>query len=246
MRPYTNEIPKCMVELAGRPLIEHQLDAIAKCDIAKSDIALIGGYKIDVIRKLGFTTFENREYSSTNMVNTLFCAREFMSSNEDLIISYGDIVYEEGVLRAVLNSGSKINVAADKKWERLWKNRMTNPLDDAETFIMNDYSLIQELGKKPVSFEQVQAQYMGLLKIRGDMVNEFINEFDQLDQGRSYDGQSFEKMYMTSLIQHFIDIGWPVEAALVEGGWLEVDTVDDIHLYRQMAEDGLLDEICKL
>ena len=99
-------------------------------------------------------------------MDTLFCARDFMKSDEDLIISYGDIVYEESVLQSLIRSEGEICVAADVEWERLWRIRMSEPLSDAETFQMNEDGSIKELGKKPSSLAQIQAQYIGLLKIR--------------------------------------------------------------------------------
>ena len=246
LRPYTNEIPKCMVKLAGYPLLSHQLASIEKCNISIDDIALVGGYKMGALEKFNLKKFKNVRYSSTNMVTTLFCAREFMTRDEDLIISYGDIIYEEKVLRAVLDCDDEMCVAADKEWERLWRLRMSNPLDDAETFVMDDDLLIRELGQKPTSFLQVQAQYMGLIKIRGDMVSEFIDIYDRMDKQTDYDGQNFDNMYMTSFIQYLINAGWQVKAKLVKNGWLEVDTVDDLKCYDQMAKDGSLDGYCRL
>jgi len=246
LRPYTNEIPKCMVKLAGYSLLSHQLASIEKCNISIDDIALVGGYKMGALGKFNLKKFKNVRYSSTNMVTTLFCAREFMTRDEDLIISYGDIIYEEKVLRAVLDCDDEMCVAADKEWERLWRLRMSNPLDDAETFVMDDDLLIRELGKKPTSFLQVQAQYMGLIKIRGDMVSEFIDIYDRMDKQTDYDGQNFDNMYMTSFIQYLINTGWQVKAKLVKNGWLEVDTVDDLKCYDQMAKDGSLDGYCRL
>jgi L-glutamine-phosphate cytidylyltransferase len=246
LRPYTNEIPKCMVELAGNALLSYQLASIEKCNIPKKDIALVGGYKMEAFSDLHFKKFKNVKYSSTNMVATLFCAREFMVADEDLIISYGDIIYEENVLRTLLGCDDQVSVAADKEWERLWRLRMSNPLDDAETFIMDDDRLIIELGQKPASFSQVQAQYMGLIKIRGDMVSKLIEIYDQMDRQGDYDGKTFDKMYMTSFIQYLINAGWRVRATLVENSWLEVDTVDDLECYDQMAKDGVLDRYCRL
>ena len=95
LRPHTNEVPKCMVRLGNIPLIERQLASIASCDFDKDDIALVGGYKQDKLNRLGIRQFKNPRYALTNMVTTLFCARDFMKSDEDLIISYGDIVYEK-------------------------------------------------------------------------------------------------------------------------------------------------------
>jgi len=246
LRPYTNEIPKCMVRLAGHALLTHQLSSIKKCKISSNDIVLVGGYKFEALEKFDIRKFKNVKYSSTNMVTTLFCAREFMKLGEDLVISYGDIIYEEKVLRAVLDSEDEMCVVADKEWENLWRLRMSDPLQDAETFVMDDELFIKELGKKPISFSQVQAQYMGLIKIRGDMVSKFINTYDRMDRHTDYDGQNFDNMYMTSFIQHLIDVGWQVKARLVNNGWLEVDTVGDLKTYDQMAKDGSLDTFCLL
>ena len=87
---------------------------------------------------------------------------------------------------------------------------------------------------------------MGLIKIRGDMITKFIDTYDHMDKKINYDGQNFDNMYMTSLIQHLIDTGWQVKASLVQNGWLEVDTVDDLKCYVRMAKDGSLDDYCRL
>ena len=41
LRPLTNSKPKCLVELAGKSLLEHQLDTLFECGI--TDIHVIGG-----------------------------------------------------------------------------------------------------------------------------------------------------------------------------------------------------------
>ena len=246
LRPYTNNIPKCMVELAGDSLLSHQLSTISKCNISKENIALVGGYKFEALEKFNLKIYENTNFLSTNMVTTLFCAREFMSPEEDLIISYGDIIYEEKVLKTLLAGNDDICIAADKDWERLWRLRMVNPLDDAETFIMDSNLYIKELGKKPVTYSQVQAQYMGLIKVRRDIVTRLINIYDQIDRDAIYDGQNFDNMYMTSFIQLLINLNWQVKAKLVSNGWLEIDTVDDLDCYNQMANDGSLKSYCKI
>jgi choline kinase len=246
LRPYTDNMPKCMVNVGGKSLLFRQLDTMQNCKISFDDIALVGGYKIDAFNQLKIKVFKNPQYDSTNMVSTLFCAREFISPGEDLIISYGDIIYEEEVLNSLLECEDPICISADKKWERLWRLRMDNPLSDAETFIMDKNFFIQELGKKPESYDQVQAQYIGLIKIRGDQIEKFIDIYDAMDKGAQYDNKDYENMYMTSFIQHFIDIGWNVKACLIENGWLEVDTVEDLEIYNPMFDDGSISEYFQL
>jgi choline kinase len=87
---------------------------------------------------------------------------------------------------------------------------------------------------------------MGLIKIRGDQVQAFVDVFDNLDRNATYDGKDFDNMYMTSFIQHLIHTGWPVKACLVNNGWLEVDTADELEAYSAMAEKGELVSYCAL
>tara|TARA_B100001027_G_C16256511_1_gene327212 strand:- start:156 stop:935 length:780 start_codon:yes stop_codon:yes gene_type:complete len=246
LRPHTNEKPKCLVKIAGDSLLSRQLSAIKRCNIPKKDIALVGGYKSEALKSFKVKQYKNVKFSHSNMVTTLFCAREFMSSREDLIISYGDIVYEDKILKDILNVDDEISLIADKDWERLWRLRMSNPLDDAETFIMDDELLIKELGKKPISISQVHAQYIGLIKIRKDIVSKVIDIYDRMDRHLDYDGQNFDNMYMTSFIQHLIDLGFKVRAKLIKNSWLEVDTVGDLERYNNMVKDGSLNSYCRL
>ena len=245
LRPYTNDRPKCMVALAGKPLLHRQMAAMAACGVSNG-ITIIGGYRSEDLDTLGGDLVLNPEYATTNMVRTLFCAREKMKPGEDLLISYGDIVYEPSVLKSVLDCDEPVCLAADREWKRLWQLRMEEPLDDAETFVMDEFGFVTELGKKPSDYSQVHAQYMGLIKVRGDRVQAFLDVFDSLDRSAIYDGKDFNNMYMTSFIQHLINTGWPVKACLVDNGWLEVDTADELEAYSAMAEKGELASYCAL
>jgi choline kinase len=234
-----------MVALAGKPLLHRQMAAMAACGVSNG-ITIIGGYRSEDLDTLGGDLVLNPEYATTNMVRTLFCAREKMKPGEDLLISYGDIVYEPSVLKSILDCDAPVCLAADREWKRLWQLRMEEPLDDAETFVMNESGFVTELGKKPSDYSQVHAQYMGLIKVRGDRVQAFLDVFDSLDRNAIYDGKDFNNMYMTSFIQHLINTGWPVKACLVDNGWLEVDTADELEVYSAMAEKGELASYCAL
>ncbi|MCE9664005.1 phosphocholine cytidylyltransferase family protein [Halomonas sp. M5N1S17] len=245
LRPYTNDKPKCMVLLAGKSLLHRQMAVMEMCGIS-DNIIIVGGYCIEKLDPLGAEVLENARYETTNMVSTLFCAREHMVSGEDLLISYGDIVYEPQVLQAVLDCNAPICVAADREWERLWRLRMDDPLSDAETFVMDEKQHVLELGKKPRFYDQVHAQYIGLIRIRGDKVSDLVAAYDGIDPDAKYDGRSFDNMHMTSFIQQLIDGGWLVKACLVENGWLEVDTVRELDTYAHLAEEGELNSYYKI
>ena len=245
LRPYTNDRPKCMVELAGKPLLHRQLEVIKACGVSLNDVALVGGYLKERLNAPGVNLFVNDRFAETNMVSTLFCAESFMAAGEDLLICYGDIVYEPRVLKTLLETNGEVVVAADQDWKRLWSIRMEDPLSDAETFKVQSGCIV-ELGKKPDSYDDVQAQYMGLIKIRADAVQKFINFYHAIDKSKFYDGKDFDNMYMTSFIQQLIDSDWAVIPAFVSNGWLEVDTADELEKYNAMECDQKLHSYLKL
>jgi choline kinase len=236
LRPYTNDKPKCMVELKGKPLLHHQLEVIESCGVRKEDIALVAGYLQEALVAPGIIKYRNENYATTNMVATLFYAESFMQKGEDLIVSYGDIVYKPEVLEKLLVTEGDLVVSADLDWYDLWKLRMENPLDDAETFKITKDGKVVELGMKPKHRDEAQAQYIGLIKVSASKVFDFIQHYHNLNKDEMYDGKDFNNMYMTSFIQSLIDSGWNVRAALVNGGWLEVDSVNDLEVYQRIDQ----------
>ncbi|MDC1433615.1 phosphocholine cytidylyltransferase family protein [Burkholderiales bacterium] len=244
LRPLTDDKPKCLVPLLGRSLLERQADTLKEFGI--NDIHIVTGYRADQIEALGFTTSINPKFSKTNMVESLFSAQPFIQQEGDLIIAYGDIVYQSNNLRALLNCNDEIALMIDTRWRDLWSMRLDDPLDDAETLMMNDDGYVTELGKKPESYDQIEGQYTGLIKIRSDKLEALIAFYNQLDRSAIYDGKDFNNIYMTSFLQLLINSGWKAKAVLVNSGWLEVDSVKDLFKYEAMAKEGILDRFYKV
>lgn len=244
LRPITDDKPKCLTPLDGKSLLARQTDVLQSAGI--DDIVVIGGYRIDQIKALGYQCHENPSYESTNMVSTLFCAEQLMSGREDLLICYGDIIYQPNNLETLLQSEAEIALMVDKDWRQLWELRLDDPLSDAETLKLDDEGHVLELGKKPKSYDEIQGQYTGLIKVRKDKVQDFIHFYHDMDKDKNYDGQDFDNMYMTSFIQQLIDNGWEVKSAEVSNGWLEIDSVSDLEIYQSLQDQGQLKSYCDL
>ena len=244
LRPLTDDKPKCMVELAGKSLLQRQLEVLRSAGI--KNIVLVGGYRADRLDAKGVELVMNPRFAETNMVSTLFCAESRMTPGEDILIAYGDIVYELRVVRSLIDASAPIAVSVDREWQRLWETRMDDPLSDAETLKLADENLIVELGKKPQALDEIQGQYMGLIKVRSDTVETVRAQWHGLDRHGSYDGKDFNNMYMTSFIQHLIDTGSDVRAAFTDNGWIEIDTVEDLTRYEQMQHAGELAQFVRL
>ena len=224
LRPFTLERPKCMVEIGGKSLLERQLLILDHEGI--SDVIIVGGYKIEMLKRKANKVIENPRYQETNMVSTLFCAEEELKG--DLIISYGDIVYSKEILEKLIASDADISVVIDKGWESYWRKRNEDPLDDAETLKIGKDGNIIEIGQKPSSLDEVEGQYIGLMKFTSKGISQIKSTFYSIKENESLFNKSLDEAYMTDLLQTAIDLGNPVTPVFINGDWVEVDTVKDM------------------
>lgn len=244
LRPLTNDRPKCLVEFAGQPLLFRQAAVLRRFGV--DDITVVSGYRADQVAAAGFKTCINLRFETTNMVSTLFCAEGLMDDSQDLLICYGDIVYEERVLASLASVDAAVTVAIDTQWRRYWELRLDDPLSDAETLKLGPEGRLVELGKKPNSYSEIEGQYIGLIKIRADQISALKGLYHAMDRTAIYDGKDFDNMYMTSFIQYLIDHGWDVRVAPTDNGWLEVDSVNDLDLYHRMAANRTISPFYRL
>ena len=106
----------------------------------------------------------NQNWDKNNMVSSLECAEQWFE-NESLIVSYSDIFYEESAIRNLKKCKDNLAITYDPNWYEMWKKRFENPLDDAETFLIDKSKKVTEIGGKTDNISQIQGQYMGLLFI---------------------------------------------------------------------------------
>ncbi len=244
LRPHTLDRPKCLVPLAGRPLLEWQLAALRAAGI--DDITVVTGYRADQIEAMGLPTAHNERFADTNMVASLMCARDRLDGGDDVVVCYGDLAYEPRLVTALTGAGAPLAITVDRSWQRLWELRMEDPLADAETLRIGPDGNVVELGRKPTSLDQIEGQYMGLIGVKAATAPRLVEVYDQLDPAGPYEGRDRDHMFMTSFLQHLIDHVLPVAAVLVDGGWLEVDTVEDLAVFDDLHARGLLDRYCAL
>lgn len=238
LRPLTDDRPKCMVEVKGKSIIERQLDTMRSCGIKEDDITIVTGYRNDVLKErfkdTGIHFIVNEDYDTTNMVCSLMCARSLMEQEEDIIISYGDIIYGEPVFRKILDAKDNMSVIVDDGWYEYWAERCENPLDDAETLMFDQEDYLTEIGQKTTELAKVQSQYIGLMRFKKAGLKAMLSLSEEAER-RSQNGESlwrttrnYAKMYMTDLLQGLIDEGHKLRAVHIRRGWFEIDDCEDL------------------
>jgi len=226
MNEKTAEIPKCMMKLFGITLLDHCINSLESAGIVRANIGIVTGYKKEKIQVDGVRCFHNQNWESTNMFVSLTAAREWLKS-ESSIVSYSDIVFHPSTVTKLMNTDGDIAMTYYTGFWELWSKRFPNPLDDLETFKIANGKLI-EIGSKPESKEDIQGQYMGLLRFTP---TGWQNVESALTNVIS---KSLERLDMTTLLQHMVTLGYEVCTIPTDKLWLECDNQNDIQLYENI------------
>ncbi len=221
--------PKCLVELAHKPLISRQIAALRRGGV--STIGIVRGYLGNMIDIQDVTYFENPRWGETNMVMSLVAAKPWLQSGS-AVISYADIFYDHQVVRDLAASSGDLVVAYDHGWRSLWTRRFADPLSDAETFRMDTGGNLVDIGRRTTRIEDIEGQYMGLLRFTPHA----WRAVEDLLGG--VDAKARDTMDMTTLLRALLESGFPIRTVPVAGHWGEIDSSGDLELYEKMIREG--------
>jgi choline kinase len=225
MGSMTDHQPKCLAEINGRPLLEWQLEAFEETGI--HDVAIVTGYKRDLLSNYKFNEFFNCSWATTNMVYSLNTAADWLAG-DDCLVSYSDIFYEPAALKSLQDCTEDLAITYDPNWAHIWRARFQNPLVDAETFKIDQNQKVLEIGKTPKKIDDIDGQYMGLLKFSRGTWGSLVNGLER------YNNDLITTIDMTTLLQFAIEkTQISLSGVPYLGLWGEVDTCSDLELYNR-------------
>lgn len=232
MKDMTKDRPKCLVELCGKPLLHWQLDALKLAGIKQ--ICVVRGYLPECLNG-DFDTVENPNWEYTNMLSSLRCSDRyvqecFSKGSDRILISYSDIVYHPAHVASLKQSKQDITITYDTLWEDLWSLRFGDPLCDAETF-RQENGLLQEIGGKPKSMNDIHGQYMGLLLFTKEGWSILKRVCQEL-------GVKCASTDMTAFLRILLTRGISIGTIGVAGKWCEIDSESDKQKYEEKLSEG--------
>ena len=247
--PLTEDKPKCLIEFSGKTLLDRLLKTFKSCGV--NDIVLVIGHKNEKIKNVDLNLVKNEKYNKTGIMHSLFCAREKLE--ETVIISYGDIIFENSVLEKLLESKYDITAVVDKKWEKYWKLRTDKPLSDVESLLMDKKNFITNIGEKNLKdFDSICGQFIGLVMFQNKGLNDLKDFFRKIFYEASKESNPlnpnvpFEQSTLTNFLQGMIMNGHKIKAVPIENGWLEFDTVKDLEIYNKMLTNNTLSDFINI
>ncbi len=230
LRNETNEIPKPLVEVMGRPMLEWILEAYESAGLSRRDVVFVCGYRAEVIkaRYPEFTYVTNHDWQNNNILLSLLMAREYLG--QGFVSTYGDIVYDGAVVQKLVQSSADITLGCDTAWRRRYVGRTQHPETDAEKLRADD-SQVVELSRT-IPSEQVQGEFIGVMKLSAGGAANFLTAFDRAERAHSggmfREGRSFQKAYLIDLLAEMLEQGTAIQRENTNGGYMEIDTPQDL------------------
>ncbi len=226
---HTDEIPKTLVPVVGRPMIDSIVEALLHAGFSRKDLVVIGGYRIEVLKAhLPDVTFvENRGWEGNNILLSLLAARELL--HDGFVATYADIVYTPWIARRVATSSYSITLGCDTAWTRRYEGRTMHPPTDAEKLIAEGSRVLKL--SRTISPVEASGEFIGVARFDAVGARQLLEAFDEAQAryaGREFrEGRSFERAYLIDLLQDMIERGVEMHQVSTHGGYMEIDTVQD-------------------
>lgn len=241
MGPFTEERPKCMLDIKGRTLLSHSIEALRGAGCA--GVTVVTGHLADRIEAAGCALVHNSEYARNNILHSLMYARTRFC--DDVVVSYSDIFVEPWVHQCLVGAAGDIVLAVDRDWTGYYAGRVAHPIDEAEkVFVAPDTDgstgMVKAVGKTldmSRAAPDVCGEFLGLWKMTRAGARLFRERFETLDRELSPEAPFGEaprwrQAYVTDLLMDLVRGGVEIRCILVERGWAEFDVTAD---YQRLA-----------
>ena len=237
LAPYTDEMPKCLVPVRGRPMLRRALDAFRAEGV--TDCVVVRGYKAEVLEARrgelgpGVRFVENADFQTNNILQSLFHAEADLG--EAFLFSYADIVFQPSVVTELASASGEICLVVDRRFRDIYEGRTEHPLPEAEVCSVDAAGFVDRVGKRALPAGEAVGEFIGLAKLSTAGAAAFTDAYRRLAE--RYAGRedapfqrapTWRNAYLTDLLQELIDAGVRMTPVYIDGRWREIDTVQDL------------------
>ncbi len=218
--------PKCLLKLGKKTLIEKLISNLKNFKLKK--IHVVVGFKSNLIKKslkkLKYLNFiYNKNYSNKEMLYSMILA--LRKINDDVIFSYSDIVYDKIIIKKLIDKKRHLHLPILAKWQKVWKKREKNILEDAENLQIDHSNNLIDIGGKIKVIKNVKYQFMGIVLIPKSIRKEIINIYESLKNN--------DKMHVTGFLNYLIKKKIKIKCVKYHNNWYEFDDIRDYLNYKK-------------
>jgi len=232
----TKDLPKPLVDVNSKSIIERQISLLRKNNV--NDIVVVTGYKKEKFTFKNIEYVHNPNFREQEQTGSLMAARSKIAG--DVLIMFGDILFEEIILQQILNSKGDIVIAVDENWEKSYEERHDNPKSEADKVLIKDDKVIQISAKNiEVNDDNDVGELLGLIKLSMKGSKILIDQYEKLENshiGKFHDAVSFKKAKFVDMLQELLSLGTMITPVSIKGKWCEIDTKHDLEIAKKMFE----------
>tara|TARA_B100001146_G_scaffold211337_1_gene209897 strand:+ start:107 stop:850 length:744 start_codon:yes stop_codon:yes gene_type:complete len=228
----TSDIPKGLLKINGKSIIEIQLELFQKNQL--SDITIITGAQKFKLKNVHY--IQDYKFQDHDVLGSLMVAKSII--NDDILTSYSDIIFEEKILKSMTEFSGDVGIAVDLDWEKNYVDRDQHPKSEADNVLINDNEIL-EIRKNISECKKNEkiGEFLGLMKLSKKGSRVFLEKYSELKmshKGKFHNALSLEKAYLTDMLQELIDSGIRISPIYISGKWCEVDTPQDLDIARKL------------
>jgi choline kinase len=238
LRPLTENLPKCLAIRSGDTcLFDLQIWTLRQAGF--DDIVVVRGYQGEKFTRQDVRYVWNHDFERNNILGSLMKAE--LEFEGDLLVAYSDIWYESRVVSDLLSEQGDIVLAVDTKWQLVYENRSEHPLSEAETVEMRPGGYVRRIGKLYGEPGPLDGEFIGMMKLSRQGAELFKQRY--LEDQAVFTGKvfqragSFEKAYVTDLLQSMACRGIEILCQPISGKWREIDTLQDFESLVKLWKD---------
>ena len=239
LRDIVYDKPKFMLEINGESLFKRQTDLLLRNGI--SEINVVVGYKKECFTEKRFKYFVNKDYENNNILQSLFCAEKAMDTG--FLFSYSDIIYDGVIVEQMLDQNSGIAIAVDSDWKGHYEGRTQHPIEEAELVFSENGETVSKIQKNGDHLNAF-GEFLGIACFNEEGVKALKSIFEHLRHYYSknpdkpfHTAKSFNKAYLTDMLQEMVDRGYDVRIIEIAGKWAEIDTPEDLRSVQKIWTD---------
>ncbi len=230
----TSDIPKGLLKINGKSIIEIQLELFQKNQL--SDITIITGAQKFKLKNVHY--IQDYKFQDHDVLGSLMVAKSII--NDDILTSYSDIIFEEKILKSMTEFSGDVGIAVDLDWEKNYVDRDQHPKSEADNVLINDNEIL-EIRKNISECKKNEkiGEFLGLMKLSKKGSRVFLEKYSELKmshKGKFHNALSLEKAYLTDMLQELIDSGIRISPIYISGKWCEVDTPQDLDIARKLFD----------
>jgi phosphoenolpyruvate phosphomutase len=236
--PLTENTPRAMLDIRGKSILQRQIDALNRCNI--KDVAVVRGYKKEMIDAPNIRAYDNDEFATTGEVVSLFKAAAELDRR--VVIVYGDILFEQSVLEKLLRSPADITVVVDRSLTDRPPDQQAArvrdyvavdvpQVDGGHRFVASEETRrVRRIGSK-IDPREANGEFAGMVMLseRGCRLlrEAWLRATEQRPGSKFHEALEIKKATLTDLLQEVINSGAAVNAVDIYKGWMEIDTFED-------------------